>query len=56
MTNTIASLAREFNAQPYEVASFADLGDMDQSVPLDAETENMIREAWEMVPDPQVAD
>jgi hypothetical protein len=43
---TIASLAAEFDAQPYEVAAFGDLGDFPQDVELDADTENAIREAW----------
>lgn len=43
---TITSLAAEFNAQPYEVAAFADLGNMAEDAELDADTEAMIREAW----------
>jgi hypothetical protein len=46
---TIADLAREFNAQPYEVAAFADLGDVRDSFELDADTEAAIREAWASV-------
>jgi hypothetical protein len=49
-STTIASLAAEFNAQPHEVAAFADLGDTDQSAPLDEDTEAMIREAWAKAP------
>lgn len=48
---TIASLAAEFNAQPHEVASFADLGNIAQDAPLDAETVEMIREAWAQAPE-----
>lgn len=44
---TITDLAREFDAQPYEVAAFADLGpDYTDDMELTAETEQMIREAW----------
>lgn len=43
---TIASLAEEFGAQPYEVAAFADLGTTPQHEELDTDTEAMIREAW----------
>ncbi len=51
MTDTIASLAVEFNAQPYEVAAFADLGDIPQDQPLSDEDAAMIREAWEIASD-----
>lgn len=45
--STIASLATEFDAQPYEVAAFLDLGtDYDESADLDASTETEYREAW----------
>lgn len=47
---TIATLAQEFKTEPYVVAAFADLGTMSQQVELDAETEEMIREAWAMAP------
>ena len=49
---TIADLAAEFNAQPYEVAAFADLGrDYSDHGELTPETEQMIREAWNYVPE-----
>lgn len=49
---TIASLAQEFiNAQPYEVAAFADLGVFPQDEELPQETEIMIREAWAAAPE-----
>lgn len=48
---TIASIAAEFGAQPHEVAAFADLGQTPQDAELDAETEDMIREAWAMTPE-----
>lgn len=42
---TIADLAREFNAQPFEIAAFADLGAVADDFEVDADTEAMIREA-----------
>lgn len=44
---TIADLAREFGAQPHEIAAFADLGrDYSDTAELTPDTEAMIREAW----------
>lgn len=44
---TIASLATEWNAQPFEVAEFFDLGrDYDERAELDAATEAEWREIW----------
>lgn len=51
-TSTLATLAAEFNAQPHEVAAFADLGQTAQDEPLDGDTEAMIREAWAAAPAP----
>lgn len=49
---TIRDLAREFNAQPYEIAAFADLNrGYDETAELDTDTETMIREAWAAAPD-----
>lgn len=45
--SSIRELAHEFNAQPHEVAAFADLGwPYDETEPLDAEDEAFIRDAW----------
>lgn len=43
---TLADLAHEFNAQPYEVAAFGDLGAVPDDFELDGDTESAIREAW----------
>ncbi len=44
---TITSLATEWNAQPYEVAAFLDLGrDYNETAELDESTEAFYREAW----------
>lgn len=44
---TIRTLATEWNAQPYEVAAFLDLGrDYDETAELDEATEAEYREAW----------
>lgn len=44
---TIASLAREFRAQPHEVAEYAEFGVAHhQDEVLDPEDEAAIREAW----------
>lgn len=53
---TIASLAADLNAQPHEVAAFANLGQTAQDAPLDAETETMIREAWAAAPQSDAID
>ena len=43
---TIETIAREFNAQPYEIAAFFALGtDYSDHAELDAETEAWMREA-----------
>lgn len=42
---TIRDLAREFNAQPYEVAAFADL-DVPETETLCPNVVEMIRDAW----------
>lgn len=48
---TIASLANELGCQPYELAAFADLGNMPQDQEIDREKEAMIREAWAQAPE-----
>ncbi len=54
--NTIASLAAELGAQPYEIAAFGDLGPMAYDVPLNPDDEDMIREAWASAPDSGIID
>lgn len=45
---TINDLAREFGAQPYEVAEFADLGRTEHNAPLSEEYVHFVRRAWEI--------
>lgn len=47
--STIADLAHEFNAQPYELAAYFDLGaDYDEFAELDETTEAEYRQVWAM--------
>lgn len=51
---TLAELARELGAQPYEVAAFGDLGDVPDDYYLSTEDAHEIREAWERAePEPR---
>lgn len=45
---SINDLAREFGAQPYEVAEFADLGRTGHDAPLSDEYVHFVRTAWEI--------
>ena len=46
---TIATIAREYNSQPYEIAAFFALGtDYDENAELDTATEADMREALDI--------